>query len=785
MVTSFPSDVGAGDRRVIRNLRLGFAALAVLVATAGATLGWRSWEVEKEHEQFYLASLAKITANSLDEYFARYERVLVELAEKLATRDASADPAGVQQLLQEVVRANPDLRRIGLTLPDSRLLMTDDIPLGAPLPAASNSPSYRVAVEELARGQTLSIGWTAKSIVDGSWVIPLRVGVRRADGSLAYVIAGILPVSVQQRFWSGLALPTASSIGLLRDDMYLVSRYPAPTTMSYEEAYGKPRDGDLARHLRENNFPQAGMIEGYNSVAKANYLWAFQRLARYPVTVFVSTPVTHARQKWLGQIQLALGLAVLLLCGGYGVYRWSLGRQLAWARERAQREEQIRFLALHDALTGLPNRVCARDRLGQALAHAHRAGGRVALLFLDLDNFKGINDGLGHNVGDALLKAVASRIRAGLRETDTLSRQGGDEFLIVLPDLGEGESVAQVAEDILKRLGEPFAIEGQELFTTLSIGVAVYPEDGEDFESLLKNADTAMYKAKEEGRNTYRFFAESMNQAAEERLLLRRWIRQGLDMGLFALHYQPQVDLASGRIVGAEALLRLDHPEQGSVPPDRFIPVAEESGLIVPLGQWVLRAACRQAAAWRRAGAPDLTVAVNISAVQFRRADLVAQVEAALADAGLPPQGLELELTESVLMDNAAAALDSLGRLTSLGIRLAIDDFGTGYSSLAYLKRFRVDRLKIDRSFVRDVTSDPEDATIVEAVIQMARGLGLRTLAEGVEDAATRDFLVARGCDEVQGYLFGRPVPAAELATALGLAPALPLNPAAPDRSAG
>ncbi len=763
------SPADESDRRVIRNLRLGFAALALLVATAGVALGWRSWVTEKEHEQLYLASLAKVTANSVDEYLARYERILGELAEKLAARDIASDLPATQALLKEVARANPELLRIGLTLPDARLVMTNDVPLGGPLPAASNSPSYRVAVEELRQGHRLSIGWTSKSVVDGSWVIPLRVGVRRPDGSLAYVVAGLLPVSAQQRFWSGMVLPAASSIGLLRDDMYLVSRYPAPTTMSYAEAYGKPRDGDLARHLRENGFPVAGMIEGYNSVAKANYLWAFQRLAHYPVTVFVSTPVSNAAQKWWKQTQLSLGLAALLLCGGFVVYRWSLGRQLAWARERALREERISYLALHDPLTGLPNRMCAGDRLSQALAHAHRTGRRVALLFVDLDNFKGVNDSLGHSVGDRLLREVAERLRLTLRETDTLSRQGGDEFLIILPELKEGEAAARVAEDILKQLAQPFCIDGQDLYTTLSVGVAVHPEDGRDFETLLKNADTAMYKAKEEGKNTYRFFAESMNRIAEDRMRLRQWLRQGLDQGHFELHYQPQLDLASGRVFGAEALLRLRHPGVGLVGPDRFIPVAEESGLIVPIGEWVLREACRQAEAWRRAGAPDISVAVNISAVQFRRGDLAAQVEAALVASGLPPQALELELTESVLMENADAAVRSLGRLAALGVRLAIDDFGTGYSSLAYLKRFRVDRLKIDRSFVRDILADPEDATIVGAVIQMARGLRLRTLAEGVEDEATRDFLIAQGCDEVQGYLFGRPLPASEFAAGLGV----------------
>lgn len=432
------------------------------------------------------------------------------------------------------------------------------------------------------------------------------------------------------------------------------------------------------------------------------------------------------------------------------------------ARKAAER--RIEFLAYRDMLTGLPNRVLLRDRFEQALAHAHRAHTRVALLFLDLDNFKTINDTLGHAVGDALLKEIAARLHHCVRETDTISRQGGDEFLIVLPDLRGTEVITPVLIKIRESLQAPIRFDGHELSTSVSIGVAIYPDDGLDFETLLRKADTAMYRAKDAGRNHYRFFDEQMNTEALELMQLKNGLRRAIAQQEFTLLFQPQIDLESGRVVAAEALLRWQQPELGAVPPARFIPVAEESGLIVSIGEWVMHEACQQAAVWRQAGLPPLVVAVNLSAVQFRRGDVVQLVTQALQDSGLPADHLELELTESILLKDTEQVLASVRQLKALGVRLSIDDFGTGYSSLSYLKRFDVDRLKIDRSFVRDLAHDPDDAAIVRAIIRMARSLGLRTVAEGVEDAVTLARLRRFRCDEAQGYHFAAPMAAAELA---------------------
>jgi len=431
--------------------------------------------------------------------------------------------------------------------------------------------------------------------------------------------------------------------------------------------------------------------------------------------------------------------------------------------ERKISEERTIFLAYHDDLTELPNRVLAYDRLQQAMSQGTRENRKVALLFLDLDNFKTINDSLGHSLGDLLLKEVAIRLNECVRHSDTVSRQGGDEFMIILTSLSNSDAAVPILTKLLQRVQEPFEIDGQELITSVSIGVALFPDDGKDFESLMKKTDAAMYRAKEMGKNTYCFFDKQMNDDAIEHLHLSNGLSHAVDRGEFMLHYQPLFDLSDGTIVGAEALIRWKHPMLGMVSPQRFIPVAEDTGLIVSIGEWVIREACRQAAAWQKQGL-RLVVAVNLSAVQFKRGDVERTIIAALQESGLDPSLLDLELTESILIRDTERVLAMVTRLKSLGIKLSIDDFGTGYSSLSYLKRFHVDKLKIDQSFIRDLATNLEDAAIVRAVIQMARSLGLRTIAEGVEDESQLKFLRVQGCDEAQGYHFASPMPAAEMA---------------------
>ncbi|WP_291299601.1 EAL domain-containing protein [Desulfosporosinus sp. BICA1-9] len=428
---------------------------------------------------------------------------------------------------------------------------------------------------------------------------------------------------------------------------------------------------------------------------------------------------------------------------------------------------QLSHQAHHDALTGLPNRILFKDRAQQAIAQAHRHQTHVALLFLDLDRFKLINDTLGHTIGDQLLQAAGERLSSCLREGDTVSRQGGDEFLILLPEMRSEDQVAQVAQKLVNVFTIPFYLHKQEIYITASLGIVLFPTDGEDIETLIKHADTAMYQAKEEGRNRYQFYTLAFNQALSERLGLQNDMRRALACDEFLLYYQPQYRISDGQMCGMEALVRWQHPERGFLLPREFISIAEESGLILPLGEWVLRSACLQNKLWQDKGYPPVRIAVNLSARQFRQANLVSQIAQILTETGLDPQWLELEITESISMENSSFTLTMLKELKGMGIHLSVDDFGKGFSSLSYLSQFSLDTLKIDRSFVSALTdrSDERESgnEIVTTIIQLAHNLGLRVIAEGVETEAQLDFLRCQGCSEVQGYLLARPVAAEDL----------------------
>jgi len=436
--------------------------------------------------------------------------------------------------------------------------------------------------------------------------------------------------------------------------------------------------------------------------------------------------------------------------------------------ELKENEQRVTNLAYYDPLTGLPNRRLFSDRLAMALAHAHRYHTRMAVLFLDLDRFKRINDSLGHEVGDRLLQQVASRLRGCVREDDTVARQGGDEFVTLLAEIDELADATQIARRMIESLRAPIEIGGNELFVSSSIGIAVYPDDGTSEELLLRNADAAMYEAKESGRNGFRLYSPTMNASSLQHLALESSLRKALSRNEFLLHYQPLVDARDGSLVGGEALLRWHSPDLGLVMPDGFIPLAEESGLIVPIGEWVLEQACAQIAAWQAQGLEPPEIAINISARQFRHSHFLNSIRETLERHGIEPRRLVLELTESMLMEDAVETIRVLHELRAIGVSIAVDDFGTGYSSLNYLKRFPIRRLKIDRSFVRDLVSDAEDAAIVSAVISLAHNLGLGVVAEGVENVEQLAALAERGCDIIQGFLFHRPLPANEFGACIG-----------------
>ena len=469
--------------------------------------------------------------------------------------------------------------------------------------------------------------------------------------------------------------------------------------------------------------------------------------------------LADTRGSWVMAAPVVSGLLLLML------FFLQLRQSMTLARSLEAKSHKLGHMAAHDHLTSLPNRALLNERLCQAIHHAHRTGGRFAVMFLDLDRFKAVNDSLGHAAGDELLKTVAERLSACVREGDTVARISGDEFVLLIESIGDDNGVLDaVANRVVTQLRTPFLLAGQELLVTGSIGISLYPEHGEEAELLLLNADAAMYSSKANGRNSIHAYRAEMNVGSVARLELNRDLHFALERGQLVLHYQPLVRLATGQIFGVEALLRWQHPTRGLLGPDEFIPLAEESGLILPIGEWVIRAACAQAIAWHQQGLPLLKMAVNLSALQLQQADLAQQVGAALEASGFPARLLELELTETQLMRNVDLAIAATQALRELGVGLAVDDFGTGYCSLIYLQRFPVSKIKLDRSFVQETLSRPRSAAIVRGVISLGKSLGLEVLAEGIETSEQLLFLRANGCDYGQGYLFSRPLAADQIA---------------------
>ena len=463
-------------------------------------------------------------------------------------------------------------------------------------------------------------------------------------------------------------------------------------------------------------------------------------------------------------METAVTLGIILCATAYAIWLLSkdmraVMRQLADENVRVlESQEKIQRLVHHDALTSLPNRVLARDRFEQAVLACQRDRSQVCLMFLDLDNFKDINDSYGHQYGDEFLVEIAGRLQNAVRKSDTICRQGGDEFLLIFPAVRSEDQIAAIALGILESVNQPIELGESRVSATVSIGIAVTPDDGEDFDTICRNADVAMYHAKQSGRNTYHFYDPEMHDDAQEKVLLVGDMHTALAEEQFLLHYQPQIDLVTGRVVGAEALLRWEHPTRGFISPRNLIPLAERSGLIVEIGAWVARTATRECMRWHKAGYEELSVAINLSSLQFRRGNITSIIREALDDSGLPPESLELELTESMLIDDTPMLTSTLEELGEMGVRFAIDDFGTGYSNLGYLKRFDVGSIKIDRSFVHRILTDSQDRAIVEAIVQMANSLNLAVVAEGVETAAVSRALRILQCRYGQGYLWARPL---------------------------
>jgi diguanylate cyclase (GGDEF)-like protein len=498
--------------------------------------------------------------------------------------------------------------------------------------------------------------------------------------------------------------------------------------------------------------------------------WTSAReLYGFPLAVLVGLSVDEQMIVARAQMRTTLGwaafgsLLVVTLAGLLGRMSWQLAQGRAREGEtKLKHAERVEYLAYHDGLTGLPNRSMFSKALSQSISEAHRYDRRLAVAFLDLDRFKQINDTLGHEAGDQLLKEVATRLKGCVRDSDTVARLGGDEFVVLLPQLEDEKYAAIVAQKILAAAARPFSLMGQEFRVTASIGISTYPQDGLDEQTLTKNADIAMYQAKAEGKNNFQFYSEKLNANSLERLTLESSLRHALERNEFRLHYQAKRDIASGRITGMEALLRWEHPDLGTVAPMQFIPVAEETGLIVPIGKWVLRTVCLQSIAWQKQGLPALSIAVNMTARQFLDEQLLNDVATILQETGMAPQLLEIELNESLLIHDVENTMRILTGLKGIGVRIAVDDFGTGYSSLAMLQRFPLDTIKIDRSLMRDFLGTTDHTGLADAIIAMGKSLSLTVVAQGVETKEQADHLRAHACDELQGFYFKKPLPVDE-----------------------
>jgi diguanylate cyclase (GGDEF)-like protein len=801
-VNPMPSPAAKSRHAPLRLIAVGTALLILLLllTNVAVILHLRTRAlVDEEHR---LKSFSLILAEEADRSFQSVDLVISSVAEGLAAEGAT-DSASFDQkmgshdihlLLQEKISGLPQLDAVTVISSEGKLV---NFSRSWPIPEVDVSDRrYYQALKDDANLKSY-ISEPVQNRGTSVWTIFLAHRVSGANGEFLGIILGAIKMRYFEDFYRIISSQSGGSIALVRLDGVTLTRFPRTDTIGQVFSNAQRMlGGGTSGSLREPS-----PIDGQMSIKAAH------RLTNYPVFVIAAKSEHAALADWRSfalQMSLgALGCTIAIAAAGFAFGRqWKHKERLAESQAELGRQEE-RTVAMrtaaelahatalemtrsseHDALTGLPNRLLLNDRIGQAIAAAKRHKKTVAVLFLDLDGFKHINDSLGHAIGDKLLQSIAKRLVKCVRASDTVSRQGGDEFVVLLAEVEQSEDAAIATSRIIKALTEPHSIDQHELHVraaiaakkmlqavagahsidrhdlhiTASIGVSVYPDDGGDAETLIQHADTAMYQAKENGRQNYQFFKPDMNDRAVERQSIEEGLRRALKRREFTLHYQPIMDLATQAITGAEALIRWRHPTRGMIPPLQFIPVAEDCGLMLPIGRWVLREACRQAQAWVEAGFPMRTIAVNVSALEFRDENFLRGLLAILRETGLDPRLLELELTESVLMKNPGAAASILQSLRAKGVRVAIDDFGTGYSSLGYLQKFPLDVLKIDQSFLRQIGTPGADTSIVTAVIAMAQSLNLWVVAEGVETPEQLEFLRAHRCDAAQGYYFSRPV---------------------------
>ena len=703
---------------------------------------------------------ARVSSRELGEtYEAQVLRSLREINQNLLLVKYIFESRNSNSVLDE-------LRDRSLMLPDLLFTVSIADAQGNIVQSTGGQTKSNIANQDYFQSQresdVLSISQPQRDPESGEWKLQFS---RRLNG-LSGNFAGVVVVSVDAAYFvSGYETAKLGEYGLLglvgSDGVFRVRRTGDFTTaegkIDYEAVVPDADDMDTSQVV-------VNTLDGVKRYVSARPLFDL------PLAVVVGLSqeeqLAAANRNIETYVWRAAGGSLLLLFVILQLYR--LSRELAQSRQRAVEEQmahaqQVEYLAFHDGLTGLPNRSLFSKLLAQSISNAKRYNHKLAVLFLDLDRFKQINDTLGHDAGDELLKEVANRLRSCLRESDTVARLGGDEFVAILPELQEEGYSASVAKKILAVVAEPFMLAGQEYRVTVSVGISTFPQDGEDEQTLTKTADIAMYQAKQEGKNNFQFYSDKLNANSLERLALESGLRHALDNNEFELHYQAKRDSRNGQITGMEALLRWNHKDLGTVAPMKFIPVAEESGLIISIGRWVLQTACAQNVAWQKQGLPRLSISVNMTARQFFDDNLLRDLAKILKETKMDPSLLELEITESLLMRDIEKTLHILNELKNMGVLIAIDDFGTGYSSLTTLQQFPLNTIKIDRSFIKNVAKSPGDKALTEAIIAMGRALSLTVVAQGVETKAQADFLRKKSCDEFQGFYFYKPVPADEI----------------------
>ncbi len=741
-----------------------FPVITVLVLAAiwGTTLSLI--KIERTAAEQNAAALSHELAAT---YESQVVRAMREIDQTLKIVKYAKDVWGTQDVL-------PKLKARGLLPPGLVFVVSIADTKGNVVTSTRSSENANANVadrdffQSQVQSDALSVGHPQLDPRTGKW----RVTFSRRLDSVNGKFAGIVMVSVDAAYfvsgYEASKLGEHGMLGIIGDDGKFIVRRSADTVTANE----KSGFGALKLHSADETESETTLqTNAWDGVRR--YTSGF-KLYGFPLTVIVGlsadeqlASVRREKQVYLWRATAASFVMILIIAA-----MWRMSHQLALSRRRAVEERmahavRVEYLAYHDGLTTLPNRSLFSQLLTHSIHQAQRHNRKLAVLFFDLDHFKNVNDTLGHDAGDQLLQEVATRVQACLRDSDTVARMGGDEFVVLLPELGEEKYIVTVAQKILTAVASPFILRDQEFHVTASIGISIYPEDGQDEQTLQKNADIAMYQVKEEGRNNFQFYSEKLNAESLERLTLEASLRQALERNQFQLYYQAKRDIGSGQITGMEALLRWQHPDLGMVAPLRFLTLAEETGLIIPIGKWVLRTACLQNVAWQNQGLPHLSIAVNLSVRQFFDESLLTDLKAILADTGMDARLLELEVTESLLMHDVEKTMRVLTELSDMGIRVAIDNFGIGYSSLSMLKKFPLDTIKIDRSFMRDITDIDKDHALTSAVIAMGRTLSLNVVAQGVETKEQADYLRQNSCNEFQGFYLNKPLPAEEVSELL------------------